>query len=143
MTESDREANNPADRRRHTRHELKLVVQLSSGERTFELTSDNVSLGGIFLVTQGEPLPLNETVQLEMVLPGVNNGRDKRISLDGVVLYQVPGKGAGVEFLWWTDDERERRAELARYLTDLGVKGGDLEDALGAGALSEAAEIKS
>ncbi len=135
------EASDPADRRRHPRHEVKLVVQLSSGERTFELTSENVSLGGIFLVTHGEPLPLHETVQLELVLPSVNNGRDKRISIAGVVLYQVPGKGAGVEFSWWTDDERERRAELARYLIDLGLKGGDLDDALGAGALSEAAEV--
>ena len=139
---SDSEASDPADRRRHPRHDLQLVVQLSSGERTFELTSENVSLGGIFLVTDGEPLPLGETVQLDVVLPGVNHGRDKRISLDGVVLYLVPGKGAGVEFMWWTEEEKERREQLSAYLSELGLKAGDVDDALGAGALSEASEIK-
>lgn len=116
-------------------------MQLSSGERTFELTSENVSLGGIFLETQGEPLPLHDTVHLEVVLPGVNHGREKRIAIEGVVLYQVEGKGAGVEFLWWSEEERERREELAAYLTDLGLKGGEVDDALGAGALSQASEI--
>ena len=133
---------NPADRRRHPRHDLKLLVQLSSGESSFELVSENVSLGGIFLKTTGEPLPVNETVQLEVVLPGVSDGRDKRVPITGVVLYQVPGKGAGVEFMWWSDEELARREELARYLSDLGLKGGAVDDALGAGALSEASEIK-
>lgn len=137
------EASDPADRRRHPRHEVKLVVQLSSGERTFALESENISLGGIFLKTTGEPLPLNEPVQLEVVLPGVNHGRDKRVPISGVVLYQVEGKGAGVEFMWWSDEEQARRDELASYLSELGLKGGDVDDALGAGALSEASEIKS
>jgi hypothetical protein len=132
-----------ADRRRHPRHDLKLHVQLSSGERTFALVSENISLGGIFLKTTGEPLPLNEPVQLEVVLPGVNHGRDKRVPISGVVLYQVAGKGAGVEFMWWSDEEQARREELASYLAELGLKGGDVDDALGAGALSEASEIKS
>lgn len=132
-----------ANRRRHPRHDLKLVVQLASGERTFELTTENVSLGGIFLATQGELPPLNDTVQLEVVLPGVNHGRDKKLPVEGVVLYHVEGKGAGVEFLWWTDDERARREELANYLTDLGLAAEELDNALGAGTLSEASEVES
>lgn len=132
----------PAERRRHPRHDLKLHVQLSSGERTFALVSENVSLGGIFLQTSGENLPLNETVQLEVVLPGVDGGRDRRVPISGVVLYQVPNKGAGVEFMWWSDEERARREELATYLAELGLKGGAIDDALGAGALSEASEIE-
>lgn len=129
-----------AERRRHPRHDLKLKVQLSSGERTFELVSENVSLGGIFLTTSGEPLPLNETVRLEVLLAGAG-GRERRVPIEGVVLYHVDGRGAGVEFMWWTEEERARREELARYLEELGLKGGDIDDALGAGALSEASEI--
>lgn len=131
----------PADRRRHPRHDLKLLVQLSSGERAFELTSENVSLGGIFLETKGAPLQLHDTVTLQVVLPEQNHGRDLRIPIEGVVVYLVEGKGAGVEFSWWTDEQQERREELTAYLTDLGLAAEEMDDALGAGALSQASEI--
>lgn len=137
-------AGNSDNRRRHPRHPLQLLVRLSSGDRTFELVSENVSLGGIFLLTQGAPLPLHETVQLEVVLPDATPaGSSVRIPIEGVVLYAIEDKGCGVEFLWWTDEERARRAELAAYLESLGLTAGDVEDALGAGGLAEASEVES
>lgn len=127
-----------SERRRFPRHALRLRVQFSADEREFRLSSENISLGGIFLTTTGEMPAVNSLVQLFVHL-GDHRGA-RVVPVTGTVLYHVEGRGFGVEFQWWSPEEEAAREVLARYLDELGFAADPLSDALGAAA-SEAEEV--
>jgi hypothetical protein len=141
MSEADEGAGADSERRSHDRVPVELNVRLASGDHRFELISENVSLGGIFLQTATRMPDVNETVELEIVLPKANHGRDKKLPVRATVLYSVQGKGCGLEFSWWDDDEQKVRDELEEWLLANDMRGDETSDALGAGALTTASQI--
>ena len=86
----------------------------------------------MFLVTDAEAPPVNELVELEMVVPGGPGGRPRHIPVRAAVLYSVDKRGFGLEFQWWTDEEAEHRAQLQEYFESLGFSAADMDDPLGA-----------
>lgn len=132
-----------ADRRGHARHPVELNVRLASGDKRFEMTSENVSLGGIFLATDEVVADVNEQVELEIVLPEANHGRDKKLPVRATVLYAIPGKGCGLEFSWWEPAEQDVRRELHAWLEAEGLLDTTLDDPidLGAGSMTTASQI--
>lgn len=128
------------ERRRFVRHEVRLVVDLAVGERAFRLTSENISLGGIFLATQGEMPEVNSLIPLRVHLE--EKGQPPQvIPVTGAVTYHIEGKGFGVEFQWWSEEEQAERARLARYLEEAGLASDEVGNVLGAAA-SEAVEVE-
>ena len=72
-------------RRTDVRFALALPLALRSGKRRLQLTSGDVSLGGLFAVTD-ENLPLRQLVRVELVLP--SDGRP--FAATGWVVHQRP-----------------------------------------------------
>jgi hypothetical protein len=132
IVDEGEEGTRPEDRRRYERHDVKILVRLTSGDREFELQSENVSLGGMFLLTEAEAPPINDLVDVQMVLPEGPGGRPRKIPVRAAVLYVVEGKGFGLEFQWWTDEETENRELLEDHFTDLGFSTTSADDPLGA-----------
>lgn len=126
------------ERRRFSRHPVRLRVGLTTGEREFRVSSENISLGGIFLATTGDMPEVNSLVHLSIHLEG--EGAPREVPVLGTVLYHVEGRGFGVEFQWWSAEEEENRRALAGYLEELGYELDPLGEALGAAA-TEAAEV--
>ena len=77
--------------------------------------SENVSLGGMFLQLADEDAPAaHAALQLTIELP---SGPVEALA---TVIYQVPGRGVGVEFQWWDDESSAGRQALAAHLRTLG-----------------------
>ncbi|MBI1945229.1 MAG: DUF1338 family protein [Deltaproteobacteria bacterium] len=101
-------------KRRHPRVAAALHVDLGYGGLRVPVVSENVSLGGMFLQLSDEDAPAAySTLQLTIELPG------GPIAALATVIYQVPGRGVGVEFQWWDDESIAERQALAAHLRSL------------------------
>lgn len=132
-----------SERRRHERHNVALNVRLASGDHRFEVLTDNVSIGGIFVETQHKFGAVNDQVDLEIVLPEASHGRDRKLPVRATVLYAIEGKGYGLEFSWWEEGEQAVRDELHAWLESEGLLDTTLDDDvdLGAGSMTTASQI--
>ena len=96
--------------RKHPRKEALLQVTANGGP----VTTENVSLGGVFLHFERDPPEPHAVVEMAIDLPTAG-----RIHATGTVVYRVPGRGVGVEFTWWDDDADPARAALKLFLDGL------------------------
>ena len=97
--------------RRHARVTTALQVDLGYGGRLVPVVSENVSLGGMFLQLPDEEAPAaHAALQLTIELPA------GPIEALATVIYRVPGRGVGVEFQWWDDEDNAGRRALAEHL---------------------------
>lgn len=102
-------------KRRYPRVATMLHVDLGHGGLRVPVTSENVSLGGMFLQLSDEDAPAaNAVLQLRIDLPG------GAVDALATVVYQLPGRGVGVEFQWWDDENNVGRQALAAHLRSLG-----------------------
>ncbi len=100
--------------RRHARVAAALNVDLGYGGLCVPVVSENVSLGGMFLQLADHDAPEAHTaLQLTIELPAGS------IEALATVIYRVPGRGVGVEFQWWDDEEHAGRRALAAHLRSL------------------------
>lgn len=122
---------------------MELNIRLASGDQRFELLTDNVSMGGLFVATEQDLGSLNDQIDVEIVLPKAAHGRDKKLPVRATVLYVIEGKGYGLEFSWWEESEQVVRDELHAWLEAEGMLDTTLDDDidLGAGSLTTASQI--
>jgi hypothetical protein len=107
-------SSSPQNQRRHPRKSALLHVELGYGGVRVPVESENVSLGGLFLAMPDDIAPDAHTV-LEMALE-LPSGH---VHATGTVVYRIEGRGVGVEFTWWDDEEAPARQQLARFLDSL------------------------
>lgn len=79
-------------RRVHERYDLDLEIVVKHEDGTIECTSRNVSLGGMYLVTE-EKLPYGTKVRLEFFLPALKKNAD----IEATVRF-AGDEGMGVQF---------------------------------------------
>ena len=79
-------------RRVHERYERSLKVTLRTGGTLIECVTRNISLGGMYLITQ-EELPYGTPVELELYLPALKED----VTLAATVRWNKPD-GLGVQF---------------------------------------------
>ena len=79
-------------RRVHERYDQSLKVSLRTEETVIECVTKNISLGGMYLVTDNE-LPYGTPVQLEVYLPALRED----VSIAATVRWNKPD-GIGVQF---------------------------------------------
>lgn len=79
-------------RRVHERYDRSLKVTVRTGETVIECVTKNISLGGMYLVTENE-LPYGTSVELEVYLPALRED----VSIEATVRWNKPD-GIGVQF---------------------------------------------
>ena len=79
-------------RRVHERYDRKLKVLVRSEGSVIECVTKNISLGGMYLITE-EELPYGTPVKLEVYLPALKED----VTIDAVVRW-VKVDGMGVQF---------------------------------------------
>lgn len=103
--------------RRHPRTQAVLHVEIGYGALRVPVLTGNVSLGGLFLQLADEDAPAAHSVlQLKIELP------TGPIEALATVVFHQPGRGVGVEFQWWDDDQSVERRALADFLAELTPK---------------------
>jgi hypothetical protein len=102
------------NKRRHPRKAARLEVFLRYGGQKLSVTTKDIGLGGVFL-TMSEVPPANTILELEIDLPTAEGGVE-HVRVVGVVIYSIEGKGVGIEFQWWDDQNDVGRQTLQRYL---------------------------
>lgn len=95
------DAISPDDRRAHARIPADLKVEVTAFEETLELTTRDVSLGGIFLFSR-RPVPVNLEVGVTL------QSGEERVSLSGVVMHALAGVGFGVGFREVSQADQEK-----------------------------------
>jgi hypothetical protein len=108
-----------SDRRAYTRHDVKLGVTLADEERNFSLVSENLSLGGIFLRCEDEPVSEGDELKLTIKVPAAD-GVEEEATVDGEVVQVVPGAGIGIAFLW-SEDSEPHRDKLRGFIRRAGM----------------------
>ncbi|HTW58930.1 MAG TPA: response regulator [Terriglobales bacterium] len=98
------------ERRRYFRHPVKMLVQISLGEKSVKATSTNLSESGIALMLR-EALPKGATPRLHFTLPDTNLNLDLEAE---VVWADVKGR-AGFRF---RDVAASSQAQLEKWLDD-------------------------
>jgi hypothetical protein len=88
-----------ADRREFPRVPLALRVQLEGEPESHELTSRDLSAGGLFLFAR-DPRPLNQRIALTF------EAGARQVRAEGVVVHHMPGAGYGVRFEGLTEVDR-------------------------------------
>lgn len=79
-------------RRVHERYDRSLKVTLRAGDSVLECVTKNISLGGMYLITEDE-LPYGTPVELEVYLPALRED----VSIEATVRWVKPD-GIGVQF---------------------------------------------
>ena len=96
------------DSRRYRRYPIKLRVQFSHTDRVVEVSSRDISLGGVYVATSKPAIP-GTLIKLAVYLPE-NQGE---IRVAGIVVHFIAGRGMGVEFKTFA---RGARQALTAYL---------------------------
>lgn len=100
--------------RRHPRRPAVLHVELGYGSTRVPVSTENLSLGGLFLQVPDDAAPAPHTVlELGIDLP------EGTVRTTGTVVYCIEGRGVGIEFIWWDDVEDPERRQLALFLDSL------------------------
>jgi len=98
----------PKDLRRYRRYPINLRVQFSHTDRVMEVSSRDISLGGVYLSTSKPAIP-GTVIKMAVYLPE-NQGE---IRVAGIVVHFLAGRGMGVEFKTFSSGAQEA---LATYL---------------------------
>lgn len=122
---------NEEHRRRHTRFSVRLPVELGRSGARYELESENLSAGGVFLSTAEELCRPGDEVIIHITLPGRDGSGGERVALKGRVAHAIVPLGFGVCFEL-ADDAPEREA-LLRYVDRLAAVRADVVDVLSRG----------
>ena len=99
--------------RRHPRKDVVVPVDASwnDGRARLIVRTSNMSLGGVFLIFDGGPVPdVGASVRLVFDLP-----RAGPLTAQGIVMWRMASRGAGVELEWKTPTDPTRLA-LAGFL---------------------------
>lgn len=80
-------------RRAQQRFDIEIPVQVTYQDRTLDLQTRNISLGGMYLATD-EELPFGALVQLSFQLPELTAA----VTVDAHVRWVQAGDGIGVQF---------------------------------------------
>lgn len=101
MTEKDLSEDSEKDERRYfDRSRLIVDVHFDGGDATGVASTQDISLGGLYMNTQTE-IPIGETLSLRIPLAG------QHVVIKADVVYSNPGHGVGVRFHRLPDDARE------------------------------------
>jgi len=97
-----------ADRRRAPRFNISLPVTFSvpATNRVYRATVDNISLGGVLLLTDAH---LSEGTSIELLLP---IAEDTTMRIEAVLARATDVGEFGIAFLSLTDDELDRLADF-------------------------------
>lgn len=98
----------PPDKRRYRRYPIKLRVQFSHTDRMMEVSSRDISLGGVYLATSKPAIP-GTVIKMAILLPE----SQAEIRVAGLVVHFIGGRGMGVEFKTFG---RGAQDALATYL---------------------------
>ena len=104
------------ERRQFPRFAVNLKVTLETGA-TVEMASENISLGGLFLVCVEPPCQQGEHVVVHVRLPAPEpGGEPEELDVPCEVMHVVPPLGMGMRFELKDDETRGR---LSQYLDRL------------------------
>jgi uncharacterized protein (TIGR02266 family) len=111
---------NKGERRRSTRHELRIPVDYSSVDAFFSEMATNINEGGMFIATDS-PAGLDEVVKLAFSLPGLS----EPVEVNARVVWINDGSdgtepGMGVAFQELSTRARETINTLVRRLRTVG-----------------------
>lgn len=109
------------EQRKHPRFEVKLDVTFAKAAERTVLTSENLSLGGVFLVADDDPAKVGDDVTLAISVPGDDAAPKENAdstAFVGTVVHAVPPLGFGVRFDW-DKSSGEAKARLESFLTRL------------------------
>jgi type IV pilus assembly protein PilZ len=103
-----------AERRRSSRHPIKIPVDYSAVDSFFTEFATNINEGGIFIETENQS-ELGERIQLQFRLPGL----DEPVQVQGTVAWISDGKdgspaGMGIEFEQLSNDALALALALGR-----------------------------
>ena len=104
------------EQRKFPRFEVKLDVRFAHAAHSAVFVSENLSIGGVFLVTDADPANVGDQVSLAVSVPG-SEGVDEETALLGTVVHSVPPLGLGVKFDW-TRSSDEARQRLEGFLAE-------------------------
>ena len=79
--------------------------------------TENISVGGAFLVVDESLCQVGDRVSLEISFPAEGGAEPTRARIRGVVVHAVPPLGVGVAFQ--LDDDGESKALLSRFVARL------------------------
>jgi molybdopterin molybdotransferase len=116
-----------SNRRNHERVRVRLDVRVEAGARNLRTSTENVSLGGMFLHGAHDLCRAGETIEIVVHLPA--NDAEELHVLRGTVVQLVAGRGVGVRFDWHQSMQRAREA-LVRFFERTAVLGVDDTGAL-------------
>jgi type IV pilus assembly protein PilZ len=108
-----------AERRRSSRHPIKIPVDYSAVDSFFTEFATNINEGGIFVATENQT-EIGEQIQLQFRLPGLA----EPVQVQGTVAWISDGKddsppGMGIEFGQLSDETRELINNVVRTLRKL------------------------
>lgn len=81
------------EQRRYKRYPVQLRVQFSHTDRLMEVSSRDISLGGVYLATSKPAIP-GTVIKMTIYLPE----SQAEIRVAGLVVHFIEGRGMGVEF---------------------------------------------
>jgi len=96
------------DKRRYRRYPIQLRVQFSHTDRVMEVSSRDISLGGVYLATSKPAIP-GTVIKMAILLPE----SQAEIRVAGLVVHFLAGMGMGVEFKTFS---RGAEDALSKYL---------------------------
>jgi hypothetical protein len=128
-----------SDRRAYERHDVQLSVRLADEDRKFSLVSENLSLGGIFLRCEDEPVEAGAMLKLTITVPAAD-GVDEEAAVEGEVAQVVPGAGIGIAFSWSEATEGERD-KLRGFIRRAGMLDDDVVHTDYVGLSTDAIEV--
>ncbi len=100
MTQEDLSDGSTDERRHYDRSRLIVDVHFDGGDATGVASTQDISLGGLYMNTRTE-IPVGETLVLRIPLA------DRHVVIKADVVYSNPGRGVGVRFHRLPDDTRE------------------------------------
>ncbi len=106
------------EQRKHPRFEVKLDVTFAKASESLVLVSENLSLGGVFLVADNDPAQVGDEVSLAISVPGSSQEDGQETALLGTVVHAVPPLGLGVSFDWKRSSP-EAKERLESFLARL------------------------
>lgn len=80
-------------RRIHQRFDCELPATVVAGDTVFEAKATNVSLGGMFLITDGDTLPYGTECKVKVGLPTLDGQTEIHVTVRWVT-----SEGIGVQF---------------------------------------------
>jgi PilZ domain len=100
MLDDDEPQESTDERRHYDRSRLIVDVHFDGGDATGVASTQDMSLGGLYMTTQTE-IPVGATLALRIPFAG------QHVVIKADVVYSNPGRGVGVRFHRLPDEARE------------------------------------